>query len=639
MQSQAVRVRVLVLVLALLGSLSSPAHAAPLRIDQSAEKLRVDGALREWKGARFITLGSGDNAALRFALATAEGDGVYLAAEVSDQRLIRRAGVGPRQDALVLTLAMPGREGGMRAVEIWLHPGEPGKSKAQAGVGAPGESPRVTSDVKVIEGPRDAGPGYVIEAFVPFRLVPGAEIWEQGRGTLRFEDVDSEQTSRVENTINTDEAKRPTDLPRLALGTGQQDFLGSFLSAQSLAGAEPRFDLRGQVAGDSAPERVVVVDKYAVVYGPHYKQGKGFSSFALPFGMGGGLKGAKLEDVTGDGIEELTCVVRQRNELGSREVWLAISFAEENPRILFGIELRKEAQGGFIESELSVDTKARGAAILRVSLGRSSGLSAESYRETRSAEVEPILLPWEDVLSRAYQFDGKRLSLVDEKRDPKKRKVESTASERAQPAPATEEEAPIAPTLEAVLTLFKEQRRLPKNATPSRHIRADLVGTRAPEDVFAYGAQLVIVGPDIGGGASYFAYGLPIADAADLRHLGAADVTGDGKAELFVRVRQALGGAEGVKRGVMLVHRFDAQQQFSRVLSVEAFRYQDGAHISNRVATKGGVLVVSPGHATGWTQQSYPFVDEPVAGVGRLLLPWKDSPVRYRFADGVLNPE
>ncbi len=622
-----------------LALFAPPAHATPLRIDQSAERLRVDGALREWKGARFTTLGSGDDAAVRFALATTEGDGIYLAAEVSDQRLVRRSGVGPRQDALVLVLAMPGRDGAVRAVEIWLHPGEPGKSKAQAGIAAPGESPRVAADVKVVEGPRAAGPGYVIEAFVPFRLVPGAEIWEQGRGALRFEDVDSEQNPRVENALSTEDAKRAADLPRLALGAGQQDFLGTFLSAQSLSGAEPRFDFRGQVAGDSAPERVVVVDKYAVVYGPHYKEGKGFTSFAFPFGMGGGLKSAALDDVTGDGIEELTCVVRQRNDLGSREVWFAISFAEDKPRILFGIELRKEAQGGFIESKLSIEKKTRAASTLRVSLGDSSGFSAESYRETPSAEVESILLPWESVVSRAYQFDGTRLKVIDEKRDPRKRETAHTEKASPQASPAVVDDAPIAPTLEAVLALFKEERGLRKNATASRHIRADLVGSRALEDVFAFGAQLVIVGPDIGQGASYFAYGLPISDDSDLRHLGAADVTGDGKAELFVRVRQVLGGVEGVKRGVMLVHRFDEQQRFSRILSVEAFRYQDSAHISNRVSTKGYVLVVSPGYATGWTQANYPFVDEPVAGVGRLLLPWKGGSVRYRFTDGALTPE
>ncbi len=617
-------------------------RAEPLRIDQSAERLRVDGALGEWKGARFTSLGSGADAALRFALATTEGDGLYLAAEVSDDRLVRRSGVGARQDALVLTLAMPTRGGGLRALEIYLHPGETGKSKAQAGIAAFGQSPRPSNEVKVVEGPRAAGPGYVIEAFIPFKLIPGAEIWEQGRGSLRFEDVDSEANARPETVLSTQAAAKAAELPRLALGAGQKDLLGSFMASQKLVAVEPQFDLRGQVAGDRTIERVVIIDRFVVVYGPHYKQGSAFSSMALPFGMGGGIKSAELVDLTGDGIEELICVIRQRNELGARELWQVISFADESPRTMFGIEIRKEVRGGFIEAELVLEKKARGPAIVRVKTGRSSGVSADSYRETSAAEVEPILLPWAEVISRAYQYDGSKFAMIDEKIDAKKRvttpaKLEPSATSARNTQ--TVQQEPIAPTVEAVLALFKEQRGLPKNARPSRQLRANLLGSAALEDVFAFGAQLVVIGSDLGGGGSYFAYGLPITDPVDLLHLGAADVTGDGKAELFVRVRQALSGVDGVKRGVMLVHRFDEQQRFARVLSVEAFRYKDRSHISNRVSTERGVLTVSPGHATGWDEQSYPFVDEAVAGVGRLLLPWQDKPVRYRFQNGQLSPQ
>ncbi len=628
----------LLLVPLLAGLGVSGARAEPLRVDRSAERMRVDGALREWRGARFQSLGSGDDAAVRFALATVEGEGLYLAAEVSDERLVRKAGVGPTQDALVLTLAMPAPDAGVRAIQIWLHPGKPAESKAAAGVAAFGARPSVERGIKVVEGPREGGPGYVLEAFVPFGLIPGSEIWEQGRGSLRFDDVDSEQKPRVEQVLQSDEAERPSELPRLALGTGQSDLLGSFLSAQGLEGVEPRYDFRGQVAGDAAPERVVIVDRYVLVYGPHYREGKGFSSLTLPFGTGGGLKRAELRDVTGDGIAELLCVVRQRNELGAREVWLVVTFGDERPHVMFGIELRKEIEGGFIETELKLEKKSRAAPVVRVRLGRAAGLSRENYRETPQADVASILVPWGEVQARAYQFDGSRFAVVDEERQ------RATAS--VKPAPARREreaavayDPPVPPTVEAVLDLFRTQRGLPAKAAPSRHLRANLLGSRALEDVFVYASELLFIGPDLGGGASFFAYALPLADSSDLLHVGAADVTGDGRAELFVRVRQVLAGADGVKRGVMLVHHFDDAGRFSRVLSVEAFRYQGRVHIANHVGTRGGVLVVSPGDARGWNAETYPFADEAPGGVGRLLLPWKDRPVRYRFAAGALTPQ
>ena len=54
------RLEVSVLVLCAL-AYAVPAAAQPLRVDRSAERMRVDGALREWKGAHFSTLGSGDD--------------------------------------------------------------------------------------------------------------------------------------------------------------------------------------------------------------------------------------------------------------------------------------------------------------------------------------------------------------------------------------------------------------------------------------------------------------------------------------------------------------------------------------------------------------------------------------------------
>ena len=66
-------------------------------------------------------------------------------------------------------------------------------------------------------------------------------------------------------------------------------WLGAFLSAKSLSGVEPRFDQRANVAGDATPERVVIVDRYVLVYGPGFKRGENYAYFALPYGIGGRL--------------------------------------------------------------------------------------------------------------------------------------------------------------------------------------------------------------------------------------------------------------------------------------------------------------------------------------------------------------
>jgi hypothetical protein len=619
----------------LLGSPLSLVSAQSLRVDGSAERMRVDGSLREWRGARFTSLGSGSDAALRFALATADG-GLYVGADVTDERLIRKSAAGSGQDALVLTLALPDDAGNLRALEIWLHPGETGRSKAVAALGAPGARPTPSRDVLIVEGPREQGEGYVIEAFIPFRLVPRSELWEQGRGALRFEDVDSASKGRVETVVSSTPATRAADLPRLALGQGQKDLLGTFLSAQGLSGVEPHFDLRGQVHGDGKPERVVIVDRYVVVYGPGYKQGEAFGYAALPLGMGGGVKSAELVDLTKDGLSELVMVLRQRNELGAREVWSVYALDGEAPRLTFGIETRKEARGGFIENTLRVSKKGRGAPRIELEVSRAS-LGPDTYQEGRASDVQPILLPWEEVRARTYQHDGARFAMIAERRDPKA--VTQPTARAPEPRERVEEAQPIAPSIGAVLALFKQERGLAASEKPRRHLRANLTGGKALEEVFLFGTQLAIVGPDIGAGAGYFAFAVPAASTRDVLHLGAADVTRDGRAELFVRVRQPLGGAQGVSREVVLVQRFDEEGRFVRVLSVEAFRSRGPEHIANEVKTQRGKLVITPGHATGFTPESYPFADEPVGGVGKLLLPWKDKPVTYRFVAGQLVPQ
>ena len=612
----------------LLLSLSSLAHAQSLRVDASAERMRVDGSLREWKGARFAQFGSGSDASFKVALATADG-GLYVGADVADDQLVREGGVGARQDALVLTLAMPQAGGAFESLDVWLYPGAPGK-KALAGLAREGQRPASEPRVKVVEGPRESGEGYVGEAFIPWSLVPGAELWEQGRAALRFEDVDG---GKLESVVRTAEANRPSELPRFVLGEGHQDLLGAFLSNQGLSGVEPRFDFRGNIAGDRTPERVAIVDRFVVAYGPRFKKGEASAFMQLALGSGGSLKSAVLEDVTGDGLDELLLVLRQKNDLGARELWQVVSFAGEEARPIFGVELKKELRGGAsIENKLAL-VKGKGPVLIRVQAVSAQGVDASSYRENPPTDVEPILLPWGEVESRSYRWDGSHFAKVEEKK-----RVISAGVRAARDAPdsptmahAQTSEEPVEASVENVLALFKKERKIAKNAQPTRRLEGNLFAGPAREHLFVFGSTLVIVGGDLGDGASYLAYGLPIQDPADFLYVGSADVTGDGVSEIFVRVKQALSGADGVHRELALVLRFDALGRFGRALAVDVTRRQGPQVVANRVRTRGGKLVILPGTAEGWDASTYPFTNEAAGGAERLLLPWADKPVSYQL--------
>ena len=622
-------------LLALIGASSwtQVALGQALRVDRSAERMRVDGSLREWRSARFADLGASSGPSARYALAVADG-GLYLGVEVHDEHLARRPTPGSGQDAVVLTIALPDAGDRWVSTDVWLHPGVTGKYKAIGALARGRAAPKANPDIRVVEGPlaQDSA-GYVLEAFFPWRLVRGSELWEQGRARLRIEDVDR-PGARAAQVIETSPAASPLALPRFALGVGHKDLLGSFLSAQQLAGVEPRFDLRGDVSGDAAPERVVLVDKYVLVYGPGFKRGESYGYYALPFGHGGGVQRARLMDATGDGRKELIVSLRQRNQLGARDLWMVLSLVEDAMRPLFAVELRKEVPGGFIENKLVVQSVRSGPAQIRVELDRASGLDQTRYQETPAHDASPILLPWGPVSSRTFAFDGSTFAVREETPN-----ADASTSSKAKPKdrPVVQARPPTAasasaPSLdEALAREIRKTLGLAQGARPSRQLSANLAGGSARERALAFGGNIVVFGADIAQGRGYLVYRLPLERPDDLQHLGAVDVTGDGRAELFLRVRQDLSGANGAHRELVLVLRVDAQGRLSRVLSAEVTRRQGDRVVANRVRTSGGRLTIEPGHAEGWDAASYPFVSESTGGAERLLLPWGDGPASYRF--------
>lgn len=602
--------------------IAAEARAEPLRIDRSAEKMRVDGALREWRGAHFKELGSGDDARIRFALASADG-GLYVGVEIYDELLV----TGDRGDTVVLSLAMP-RDKGVHASEVSLHPGR-GQERARALLALDGGAPRAETRIPVVEGPLARGQGYVVEAFIPWGAVPGSERWQEGRAVLRFVDVDGKNDS---TTLRSATETRPAELPKIALGVGQEDLLGSFLNDHDLVGIAPRHDWRENVSGDERPERVVLIGQYVVVFGPGFKDGASYSYHILPFPPDRGLKSAALSDLNGDGRRELIVSGRQQNDLGAREAWLVLRLDELGLAQLFGIELSKEVKGGLIENTLTL-VPARGKTPPRFEqkVGRAIGLDATTFREQPASDLQPVLLPWGEVTSRTFGWDGKSYTLLEEKKRP--------ATNAPMPAPTTTIVQPVASDDRgALIAAFKEQQGLPASAQPTQSLRANVLGGSAHEQLDVFGRVLLFTGPDVGGGSSFVSYGAPVNDAKDLLEVRASDVTSDGQAEILLRVRQPLGGANNAERELLIVLRGDAQGRFTRILAAEIARRMDARSIENQLELQGGALSIKPGKARGWAQDSYPFRDEASGGAARLLLPWLDKTIRYRYSGGALVP-
>lgn len=623
-------------LLASILALASPPRASAqvaLPITEAGEgsAIRVDGSLREWRGVRFIDVGEGADASMRIALAY-DGGGLYVGAEVRDERMIRTASPGTSEDAVIVTLAMPARRG-FDAVEIWLWAGESGRTAARVGVG-PLDRPRVASGAQIVEAP--ARGGYTVEAFVPWRAIPGSARWQEGRGTVRLRDVD--QAARPE--VESEPALAPVDrahlerLPSLAPSGGESAAFESFLASRSLEGARPAHDLRGDVGADARPERVAIVDRFLVVTGPGWQEGRGFSFLQLPVASAGDLREPRLVDLTGDGKSELVLTMRQSDARGSRDVWQVFSFASGQPVPAFAIETRKATSAGSVESAVRVRAGRRGQpATIEVRTGRAQGLDASTLAEAPATDAEPILLPWGPVVSREYRWDGSRFARGLERPNP--RYVDpATARAASAPAASAEPATPPPPGVGDLLAAFRRERGV-RSARPSFSARANVAADAQPEEVVVYGRDLVVVGPGFRGGTGWFHFEIPARAPGDVLDVRTAEVTGDAREEILVRVRQVIGD---VTREVLLVFQF-TPVGFPAILQREVAREQAGHRVENEVRAGGGSLEIRPGTARGWDASSWPWGDEAGSdGIAPPLLPWRDRAVAYRFAGGRLVP-
>ena len=398
------RLLLLSLSLALSAAAPPPAHAqVGVRIQQVSEgDVRVDGMLREWRRIRRVSLGRGDDGSARFSLGY-DARGLYVAATVRDERLIRTRRPGRQEDALVLTLAVPASRGRWQGREIWLFAGVEGRSAGSAASGGARGRLRPIRGARVVEARSDEG--YELEAFVPWAAVPSAARWrEDGRIAVRLQDVDMEARPEVENAP----ATAPVDwahldrLPRAIPAGGEHDVIAEFLQRQGMPGRRPKHDLRGDVSGDGRPERVLQVGRFLLVLGAGYRGGEGYDFTALPVRGESDVLAARLMDLTGDGKAELMLRLRQRDDAGnSRDLWQLYRFPGERVDPFFAIELRKETSAGHVEARLRVQRAGRGAPRIEVRAGRAQGLSPESFREAPASDAEGILLPWGPVLTGA----------------------------------------------------------------------------------------------------------------------------------------------------------------------------------------------------------------------------------------------
>ena len=609
------------------------AEGARIPLDR-AGPLKVDGVLKDWTAPLTPLLvkisGASGGADLAAACALAVDDQhLYVALDVFDDKLVRTKSATEAEDHAQLTLVVPG-EAASLTIELLLFPGDPGNV---AGVVKRRGGPELAGST-LVEAPHPKGGGYSFEAKIPWTSLPELERTRVGlKGAMRFHDSDGRG---IEGVVGTAGESPADSLPRLPI-EAELSLEDTFVKEKHPAGA-PSLDVVVDVAGDAFKERVIVWDRWVLVLGPHYREGKQFL-FADLGADKTMLSGMALKDVTGDGKPELLLRRRDGSEGKHREAFVVHGLGGEALTSLFTHEVGVQTEKGAV----SDDVKIAGSEIT-ISAGSAKGVDAASYGEPTQTSWDAVLLPWGPVRSRTFGWDGSSFKKLREEAQ-----APGTKSPTA-PGPAFPPEPPAAraPTadelLESVLGLYRKDRKLGPKDKPRFDLATNVAEGAENERILVFGRELVVFGKGFLGGTSYVSLALGVAEK-DVVGVSTRDLDGDGRAEILIRgvarlaAPKELGAPPKAEllREVLFVYQVQGKKM-TRIFAAETGIALGDRRLSGTVSflpsARAGVdLVLGPGRAKGFDVKSWPYKQdaEPVAGIEPLRLPWTEGEGRYRW--------
>lgn len=621
-------VRRAVTALAGLVALATPAVAAAqtaLRADLiEAKTVKLDGVPKEWTGLAALSSAVKGKPAKPDLEAKAgvsyDNTNLFVAADVTDDTF------KPGLDHVVLVLGFPGGT----TYEVEITPGDPGKTAGSAKLGG-----KAITGAKVVEAPKTGG--WSLEATIPWSAFAMASSVRVGlRAGLFVHDADGASVDLIAgNAASTAYAS----LPQLATET-EQSLADGLIKEKSLKGA-PKYNLLGDVAGDSMKERVLVYERYLVVLGSNFRKGTEYYYSDIGVDSNAGMvPSCELKDVTGDGQQEILIRKRFGTSTKYREVFQVLWFGKADvPNPILTHEMAVVTPDGSVETTVSQSADGAKTAF-KFEIGPVSKFNAGNYKEFTESSFDPVLLPWGTIKSQTYKYDGSKFAKTSEE------KQEATAAPVAPATTATPVASkPPAPSaselLDQVYAMYKKDRSASGKA--KFDLAADITGDKSTERVLLHDRDIVFFGKGFKNGAGYSYTTLQqFASSADITDLTARDVTGDGKSEILVRgtlhanaPKEAGGGT--VDRDVLLIFQVQGEG-LKRIFAAEVGRGIGSNKVTGNVTFAAGGkatdLELGPGKFTGWTDKTYPFNQDisAVGGYEPLILPISSNkPVKYKW--------
>jgi hypothetical protein len=593
-----------------------------LELLEKDKPVKLDGVLNEWPApakASLVIKGT-TKSTLKISLQYDDAK-LYVGADVTD------ASFAVGQDHVSLLLAVPQPGGGYATYGIALYAGKPGESEGSVRYGR--HAP--IAGAKIVEAP--AAGGYTFEAVIPWTALPEARTTRVGiHGVARYFDADDGIVA-----TGPGDAQHPAAMPWVP-SEPELSMIEQLLTPRGLTKIAPVAEVVADLLGNGMRERVAVFEHYLTICGTSYMGGTGFFFRDL----GGEFVKLEVRDVTGRGKGDV--ILRRRASAGdaTREFVEVLSTmsASEEPRVTFAHEIAVR------QSDKHIDNSVRmGRGEIDVSVEPAVNWDALSYKEPIISDVEPILFPWGAVRSRTWRWDGSRFTKG--KEVAQKEQVPSGGSAE-HPSPVHPPEPPTPKVSKGgdlsarVLEQYRKDRGLGADAAPKVDLRVHVAGDGRPERVVLVGRDIVVFGPGFKGGLGYAYITLSqFAEPSDVTDLSARDLTGGGAADIIVRGVRHMAGTAGENVDSALLFVYEVRQDaITRVFAIETGREAGGKRVQGLVqfipapGGKSFEVLAAPGRASGWTEKTYPWVQEqPGSGsLEPLLLPWGGiSNVRYAW--------
>ena len=452
------------------------------------EKVRIDGMLREWPRA-IVKLnedisGQPSRGDPRVSAVLGYDDSnLYVAMKVYDEKFVRTRGYGKTEDHAELIVGFPSKGGSYSTSEVLLYPGLPGKIGGVVKTSGGGK----IRGAKIVEAPMDGG--YTFEAQIPWKAFRQARRWRVGlRGALRFVDVD--KPGKINAIIGTSTDTSGSSLPRLLLQAErglEEDIRHNDLGKANKV-------LFGDVAGDALMERVAIYKNYLTIVGPGYMKGKQFFYGELGVPDYSSITRFELRDVDGDGKDEIILQKRLGGTDTYREVLIVERVPKDGaPEPIFLHDVAIVTPEGAIRNQVQFSKGRRGQAIT-ISQDEADWEDQAPFRGAKQEDIPSTLLPWEDIGSRTFEWDGSEFVKSREKKTrPKKpRKSKKPKRERVGPAPPPPPRPPNPEEmLEKVYTLYRKDRKM-KKEEPRFDFVTDVAADEQMERVIVPERDLVV---------------------------------------------------------------------------------------------------------------------------------------------------